>query len=53
VQAAWNGAAALYDVEEQLAQDCEAEECRPRSLSLRPQPLRESPPPAVPTGKPW
>jgi len=33
VQAAWNGAAALYDVEAGL-EDCEAEECMPRRLTL-------------------
>jgi ABC-type phosphate transport system ATPase subunit len=33
VQAAWNGAAALYEVEEEL-EDCEAEECMPRRLTL-------------------
>jgi len=33
VQAAWNGAAALYEVEEGL-EDCEAEECMPRRLTL-------------------
>jgi len=52
VQAAWNGAAALYDVEDQLSDDCEAEECRPRVLRLRPALVRDPPPP-LPTGKPW
>jgi ABC-type phosphate transport system ATPase subunit len=37
VQAAWNGAAALYEVEESL-EDCEAEECMPRRLTLLPAP---------------
>jgi phosphate transport system ATP-binding protein len=34
VQAAWDGAAALYELDEAL-EDCEAEECRPRALTLR------------------
>jgi polar amino acid transport system ATP-binding protein len=33
VQAAWNGAAALYEVESGL-EDCEAEECMPRRITL-------------------
>ena len=33
VQAAWDGAAALYDVSEGL-EDCEAEECMPRRMTL-------------------
>ncbi len=33
VKAAWDGAAALYEVEEGL-EDCEAEECMPRRLTL-------------------
>lgn len=33
VQAAWNGAAALYELDEEL-EDCEAQECLPRRLTL-------------------
>jgi len=44
VQAAWNGAAALYEVEERL-EDCEAEECMPRRLTLRPTPTDPRPAP--------
>lgn len=33
VEAAWNGAASLHEVEEEL-EDCEAEECMPRRLTL-------------------
>lgn len=36
VQAAWNGAAALFELEDGL-EDCEAEECMPRRLSLAPE----------------
>jgi ABC-type phosphate transport system ATPase subunit len=46
VQAAWNGAAALYEVEEEL-EDCEAEECLPRRIQLtseKPNPRLESTP---------
>jgi len=33
VQAAWDGAAALYESDEEL-EDCEAEECMPRRMRL-------------------
>jgi phosphate transport system ATP-binding protein len=43
VEAAWNGAAALHEVEEGLL-DCEAEECMPRRITLRPRTLDEERP---------
>jgi phosphate transport system ATP-binding protein len=43
VQAAWNGAAALYEMEGEIEEDCEAEECRPRILRFRPRPAIDAP----------
>ncbi len=40
VQAAWNGAAALYELENDL-EDCEAEECMPRRLTLLQEETRQ------------
>jgi ABC-type phosphate transport system ATPase subunit len=41
VQAAWDGAAALHELEEGL-EDCEAEECMPRRLTLLEKDPRET-----------
>lgn len=45
VQAAWNGAAALYEMEDEIEEDCEAEECQPRILKFRSAPRSPSPRP--------
>jgi ABC-type phosphate transport system ATPase subunit len=42
VQAAWEGAAALYEVGDEL-EDCEAEECMPRRMTLHAPETRQTP----------